>query len=53
MKMWEAGAPIEGGNDTGIPDVKYFSYLRGHGMMTSTIHAIPVKPMMIPMKKGI
>ena len=31
MKMWEAGAPIEGGNDTGIPDVKYFSYLRGHG----------------------
>lgn len=26
--MWEAGAPIEGGNDTGIPDVRYFNYLK-------------------------
>lgn len=26
--MWEAGTPIEGGNDTGIPDVKYFNYLK-------------------------
>jgi tetratricopeptide (TPR) repeat protein len=28
MRMWEPGDPIEGGNDTGIPDVKYFDYLR-------------------------
>ncbi|WP_406533273.1 tetratricopeptide repeat protein [Methanobrevibacter sp.] len=29
MRMWEAGDPIEGGNDTGIPDVEYFDYLKG------------------------
>ena len=28
MRMWEAGDPIEGGNDTGIPDVEYFDYLK-------------------------
>ena len=28
MRMWEPGDPIEGGNDTGIPDVKYFDYLK-------------------------
>lgn len=26
--MWEPGDPIEGGNDTGIPDIKYFDYLK-------------------------
>lgn len=29
MRMWEPGDPIEGGNDTGIPDIPYFEYLRG------------------------
>jgi tetratricopeptide (TPR) repeat protein len=29
MRQWEAGDPIEGGNDTGIPDTKYFDYLKG------------------------
>ena len=28
MRMWEPGDPIEGGNDTGIPDIKYFDYLK-------------------------
>ena len=28
LRMWEPGDPIEGGNDTGIPDVKYFDYLK-------------------------
>ena len=28
MRMWEPGDPIEGGNDTEIPDVKYFDYLK-------------------------
>lgn len=28
MRMWEAGAPIEGGNEIGIPDVDYFDYLK-------------------------
>ena len=26
MRMWEPGDPIEGGNDTGIPNIKYFDY---------------------------
>lgn len=29
MRMWEPGDPIEGGNDTGIPDIPYFDYLKG------------------------
>ena len=28
LRMWEAGAPIEGGNEIGIPDVDYFDYLK-------------------------
>lgn len=28
MRMWEAGDPIEGGNEIGIPDVDYFDYLK-------------------------
>ena len=28
MRMWEPGDPIEGGNDTGIPNIKYFDYLK-------------------------
>ena len=28
MRMWEAGDPIEGGNEIGILDVDYFDYLK-------------------------